>query len=550
MDLEPLVALQYASLRGEIKTPEDFYTKLDVKAYKPNAKGKMISSTSYTLIKERTMTPAYLALSSNLEPKYFRRIDFRKLYKQDQEFTLDLLEAVALRKGDKFHTLNLSGCEIDDTRLIRILEKMTNLQELNLLDCKGTDIMTIVKLLSSRPNATIFTNSYKVLCPRIQIIKSSVKGKSCVLNLSLTLVQRQILTGKLRDFMQKREKIVQRLIRDLRDPKEDHHFAKPREAAKALGLLGETGEMVIDALLTTVGDSNQWARLRDRALHFTVFKKPQSLLRPRSNSDWDARQFAILALGEIGKAEFRVIDILIKALDDSEWYIRQSAVSALGQLVVDKLMIALNDPNENPRKTAVKSLARIENVEGRVIGALIKVLSDSDWHVRECSLEVLGRIGKSEKGVIDKLLIALNDPNENVRKTAVKSLARIENVEDKVIDALIRALGDSDCFVGECSLEVLGRLGNSEKRVIDKLLMTLSSSNIKVRRYAIRSLGRIKKVEDRVIESLLKVLNDSESSVRVCALEVLGRLSDSENRVIEALLKILDNFDSKLLVAW
>ena len=143
---------------------------------------------------------------------------FRELDKAQQEYQLQLLEAVAETKGKAFIKLNLSGCPIDEDRLIRLLEKMTNLQELDLRECQGIEVMTIAKLLAHRPNANFFTYNHDVLCPRLQVIHYFIDDRDEVLKLNVSLIQRQILTKTMRNFMQRVGRVVQVLMKRLRDP--------------------------------------------------------------------------------------------------------------------------------------------------------------------------------------------------------------------------------------------------------------------------------------------------------------------------------------------
>ena len=176
--LEPLVWCQYASLKPKIKTPNDFYQRIDVKAYIKNPKsGKMMSSTTWTSLQQQTLTPQQLVRSCDLQPIYFRRVDFRQLNAAQQEYHLQLLETVAETKGKEFIKLNLRGCVIEKNRLILLLEKMRNLQKLDVSDCQKIDIMTVAKILGHRPDSTRFTYNYEVLCPQIQVFKMTIKSE-------------------------------------------------------------------------------------------------------------------------------------------------------------------------------------------------------------------------------------------------------------------------------------------------------------------------------------------------------------------------------------
>jgi len=99
------------------------------------------------------------------------------------------------------------------------------------------------------------------------------------------------------------------------------------------------------------------------------------------------------------------------AMDDAEARTR----------VVDALIRALGDPDEDVRWRAVGALGRIG--DARAVEPLIRALGDPDEDVRREAAFALGMIGNAR--AVEPLIGALDDPNEWVRRQAAWALGEI-----------------------------------------------------------------------------------------------------------------------------
>jgi HEAT repeat protein len=135
--------------------------------------------------------------------------------------------------------------------------------------------------------------------------------------------------------------------------------------------------------------------------------------------DWEVRKYAIAALGKI--RDERVLDPLMLQLRNDEF--KDDAVNALAELggpCVPKLIAALKDKDDNVRKCAVLALGRIKDVEA--IDPLIEMLGDKDWFTRLTAAAALESIGE-ERGR-EAITPLLKDPDMVVRMRVERILAK------------------------------------------------------------------------------------------------------------------------------
>jgi len=90
-----------------------------------------------------------------------------------------------------------------------------------------------------------------------------------------------------------------------------------------------------------------------------------SLIEGLTNSNWDARDAAASALGNIGPDAREAVPALVTALNDSKRDVRYEAAWALGNIgpdardAVPALVTALNDPDAAIRRNAAEALSKI-----------------------------------------------------------------------------------------------------------------------------------------------------------------------------------------------
>ncbi|MFN6184764.1 MAG: HEAT repeat domain-containing protein [Microcystis sp.] len=261
------------------------------------------------------------------------------------------------------------------------------------------------------------------------------------------------------------------------------------------------------------------------------------LLKALEDSDEDVRGNAVEALANIGSET--AIPGLLKALEDSHEYVRRKAAEVLAEIgsetAIAGLLKALEDSHEYVRGKAAFALGNI-GTETAIPG-LLKALEDSDRYVRWNASEALAKIGSET--AIAGLLKALEDSDRfvrsrYVRRRAAAALGKIGT--ETAIAGLIKALEHSDGDVRFEAAFALGKIGS--ETAIPELLKALEDYNNKdVRSHAAASLGEIG--TETAIPGLLKALEDSDDDVRRKAAEALAEIGTET--AIPGLLKALEH---------
>jgi len=185
--------------------------------------------------------------------------------------------------------------------------------------------------------------------------------------------------------------VLRKLTEDLIAALESSDRALRREAAEALGEIGDS--RATDPLVGRLGDS-----------------------------DSSVRMAAATALSKIG--DRRGIAYLFKALGSQDEVIRLRAIRALveaGEAVAPDLRKGLRDPNPLVRCGAAKVLG--ENRAREAVPDLIEALWDKDAVVRMNAAVALGKIGASE--AIAALQELAEDPDTTVAYYARWAIGRI-----------------------------------------------------------------------------------------------------------------------------
>ena len=135
--------------------------------------------------------------------------------------------------------------------------------------------------------------------------------------------------------------------------------------------------------------------------------------------DWDVRKYVIMALGKI--RDERVLDPLMVQLRSDEF--KDDATNALvelGEPALERLVKALKDKDEMVRKQAVLALGRIKH--GGAVDPLIEMLADADWFTRLTAAASLEAIGDPRGR--DAIKPLTKDPDMVVRMRVERILAK------------------------------------------------------------------------------------------------------------------------------
>ncbi|NET68111.1 MAG: NACHT domain-containing protein [Moorea sp. SIO1G6] len=290
-----------------------------------------------------------------------------------------------------------------------------------------------------------------------------------------------------------------------------------REAADALGQLGNNSETVVNALLTRHQDP-----------------------------DIDVRQKTAIALGNLGNSSETVVNALLPLLQDDGSLVRGWVAVFLGQLgnssetVVNVLLPLLQDHDSAVRSGVAFALGNLGNSSKTVVNALLPLLQDHDYHVRGWAANALGKLGNNSETVVNALIALLQDYESYVRSKAANALVELANSSETLVNALLVQLQDPESSVRSWGANALGKLGNNSETVINALIAKLQDEHSDVRGWAADALSRLGNSSETVVNTLLARLQDEDSYVRGKAAEALGNLGKTSNHILPTIMEWIE----------
>ena len=188
-------------------------------------------------------------------------------------------------------------------------------------------------------------------------------------------------------------------------------------------------------------------------------------------------------------------------------------------MVSTRLMILLEDPDPDVRRTAALSIGKI--AQPATEQALVQALKDPDPLVREYSAWALGQLGEVvDNATAMALVVSLSDKHVGVKMAAAQALGRLgprQSVIELLNEAILVGKTESRYFAVEALMQLEG---TSSYRV---LLTALEDSNPGVRQAAVAGLGELGDV--KALPALRKrLLKDVDMGVRTEAAYRLGKL--------------------------
>jgi HEAT repeat protein len=233
-------------------------------------------------------------------------------------------------------------------------------------------------------------------------------------------------------------------------------------------IMNELTDAAIHSRTQDRSDTGSLAAIKSRIISFAGVKRLKEqgdvagLIRALHNRDPAVQYQAVEALGELANPV--ATDALMGALVGDQYSgIRWKAAEALARIgppAVPKLIMALENPDEDVRWKAAITLGEIGDPRGIV--PLIGLLSDQDRFVRSRATYALGLIGQP---AIPALSEALSDGSVDIRRGIVAALGKIQ--DPAAVRILIQTLADPSDAVRQDTITAL----NAEGEITTKLLI-------------------------------------------------------------------------------
>ncbi|MCI0565540.1 MAG: HEAT repeat domain-containing protein, partial [Nitrososphaera sp.] len=251
-----------------------------------------------------------------------------------------------------------------------------------------------------------------------------------------------------------------------------------------------------------------------------------------------AREVATYGLNQLDHASQEVIDILIEALEDEDPFVRQSVALGLARLnqVDSRVIEALVSGIKQLTSEEAKSLARLAQTNRQALVALTNAARDI--FKRSAVFYAIGQLDQASAETIAILVDAFDGPFDGHQDEAAKALGKLGQATPEVIKALVGALYvdyDPGGFIHQAATVSLGQLAYASDEVIDALIHAMEIGFGE----ATCSLGQLNARTEKALTALKKALTHRLRGVRNAAAISLVQLGQDTPEIISTLIDIL-----------
>jgi HEAT repeat protein len=367
------------------------------------------------------------------------------------------------------------------------------------------------------------------------------------------------------------------------------------EAIEALGKLPQA-EASLPLLRKAITDNNP--RVREAALKSLGYTAKnitnlehsqqiaQAVVSKLNDSDRLVRLVASSALSKVDKTVAK--DFLLEAISSKDVLTKEHAIASCGDIIIsskdeavavqliEPLLNALTDPNENIRLNSVRALGWAlgrTSKKSEILEALVAVLDDTDDQVRDAAVQAFSHYGvfadrnnEEHKNTIEWVaqpLVELFKREIQLRKrpqsdeksqkisqssqiigNLLLAFSHLRIVE--ATEALIEFVQDESQLAHkrEEVIEVLGRIGKGNQQIIKLVRSSLTSKDKHLNRGAIKAAGLLadKEAFDSLIPNLADTYMAQEAAVSI------GRLRDE--RSFDLLVRLIEDENVERFVRW
>lgn len=292
-----------------------------------------------------------------------------------------------------------------------------------------------------------------------------------------------------------------------------------------------------------------------------------ALIEALGHEDVGAREWAAVALRDLGPAAKDAVPALVAAFKDTSSGIRDWAAAALGSIgseakdAVPELAAALKDENRFVRAAAAAALGVMGSVAKGAVPDLVGALKDENANVRWRAATALGEIGPEAREAIPALLAALEDRDRSTTDAAALAFERVigkpgpsapPSLEPSPqafpgtadLGSLILSLTtDDNRSLRWRAAAALGEMGPAAKEAVPALIAALEDKDDTVRAEAARALGRMGPVAKEAVSALAAALSEQDEVLRHHAAGALGSIGPDALGAVPALIQALKETD-------
>lgn len=330
-----------------------------------------------------------------------------------------------------------------------------------------------------------------------------------------------------------------------------------KQAARNLGEIGPDAAAAIPALSDGLSDPDTFVRVScawaimevtsDSSLVFPTLVS--SLMDPSAQ----VRYAAIHTLADIGEEARSAIPALVECLKrehdpDNITFLRQ-ALHAMGSDAVGPLSSLLLDGNREARLAAAETLWTFGPEAQGAVPALTLAIQDADEDVRRTAVQALGDVGQGSGAGVRALVKAAEDPV--LQWSALTALCGMGAAAHEALPALVSTLEDGNGYLRAGAARALGEIGGGAEAARPALVKAARSDrSVTVKLWAAYALARLKPEGAKgLVQELLPRLQATDWGERDTACEILGTLGPMARDAVPALVTGLEKGKLSLKLA-
>jgi len=317
---------------------------------------------------------------------------------------------------------------------------------------------------------------------------------------------------------------------------------RPDSRAEATEILGELGYL---PLVTHVAENLSTAKRGLTTISARALTRLVEDLRYRSGASW--QEILESALGSAVALETLIANLtgLLRGADRWTETVILEALSSLGELSHQKIIEALDDPDETYRATCANACGRLQVLSS--LPKLTELLEDESPNVRARACAALGVLG--DVRAADRLVPKTTEARWPVRAQAVKALGLLG--DEKYLPTVKAALKDSSWWVRTNAVEALA---NFEKKGVWVLFEVLHGDDHYARERAahkLQHLGAIQKLVDRWLDKgdpsdRRMMINFSRTGFFSSLLSRFHTRPDQQRQILELIEEVFVSFRADL----
>lgn len=312
-----------------------------------------------------------------------------------------------------------------------------------------------------------------------------------------------------------------------------------------------------------------------------------ALSRCVAETDPEIKEYAILALGDIGPGAEAAVPALRNVLNDEDLDVRLKTAKALWQIsrqpddAIPVFTAILENGADGQRCDAADRLKEMGPWAAQAVPALVNAVKNDSYEYARCNAaEALGEIGPQAAPAIPALATALEEnESDYVAARAVEALGKIG--DPKAIAVLIAGLENEDSYVRMHAVWALETFGPKAKAAIPTLVRALKNDEANgcfvaaalgaidaegistpvlidalgnedcdMRRFAAFGLSRMGRKAGAAEKALRDGLRDRDLGARIAAARAYWSVSGKADEAVGALRSVLQAPHEWLVQMW